>query len=87
LIKKAKKGLHKGRPSYRRSLQSSKENLQHCKRLNLSIVFILALSDPDPETPLNSDTDPDPQLYPGSGWTKKQRSGFLIAKKMKDMKK
>jgi hypothetical protein len=24
-------GLHKGRPSYRRSLQSSKENIQHFK--------------------------------------------------------
>jgi hypothetical protein len=27
-------GLHKGRPSYRRSLQHSKENIQHFKTLN-----------------------------------------------------
>ncbi len=32
-------GLHKGRPSYRRSLQPSKENIQHCKRWNLLTVF------------------------------------------------
>jgi hypothetical protein len=25
-------GLHKGRPSYRRSLQPSKENIQHFKK-------------------------------------------------------
>jgi hypothetical protein len=28
-------GLHKGRLSYRRSLQSSKENIQHFKKCNL----------------------------------------------------
>jgi hypothetical protein len=28
-------GLLKGRPSYRRSLHPSKENLQHFKKLNL----------------------------------------------------
>jgi hypothetical protein len=28
-------GLHEGHPSYRRSLQSSKENIQHYKKLNL----------------------------------------------------
>ncbi len=33
------KNCKKGRPSYRRSLQSSKENNQHFKRWNLSIVF------------------------------------------------
>ncbi len=32
-------GLHKGRPSYRRSLQPSKENIQHIKRWNLLTVF------------------------------------------------
>jgi hypothetical protein len=25
-------GLHKGCPSYRRNLQPSKENIQHCKK-------------------------------------------------------
>jgi hypothetical protein len=28
-------GLHKGRPSYKRSLQLSKENIQHLKTWNL----------------------------------------------------
>ncbi len=31
-------GLHKGRPSYRRSLQPSKENIHHFKRWNLLAV-------------------------------------------------
>ncbi len=34
--------LHKGRPSYRRSLQPSKENIQHFKKWNL-LTFILFL--------------------------------------------
>ncbi len=34
-----RKGLHKGRPSSRRSLQPSKENIQHFNRWNLSTVF------------------------------------------------
>ncbi len=32
-------GLHKGRPSFWRSLQPSKENIQHFKRLNLLNFF------------------------------------------------
>ncbi len=32
-------GLHKGRPSYRRSLQPSKENIQHFKTWNFLIFF------------------------------------------------
>ncbi len=32
-------GLHKGRPSYRRSLEPSKENNQHFKRWNSLAVF------------------------------------------------
>jgi len=32
-------GLHKGRPSYRRSLQPSKENIQHFKTLNFITFF------------------------------------------------
>ncbi len=33
-------GLHKGLPSYRRSLQPSKENIQHFKKLNLLTFYI-----------------------------------------------
>jgi hypothetical protein len=32
-------GLQKGRPSYRRSLEPSKENIQHFKRWNSLTVF------------------------------------------------
>ncbi len=32
-------GLHKGRPSYRRSLQPSKEKIQHFKTWNFSLFF------------------------------------------------
>ncbi len=65
-------GLHIGRPSYRRRLQPSKENIQYLKKWNL-LTFLLFLwvifahldldhianpdPDLDPETPLN----PDPQ--------------------------
>jgi hypothetical protein len=54
-------GHHKGRPSYRRNLQPSKENIQHFKDEN-SVLFsifgvIFALLDPDP----------DPQFVCGSG--------------------
>ncbi len=35
-------GLHKGRPSYRRSLQLAKENIQHFKTRNF-LIFILLL--------------------------------------------
>ncbi len=34
-------GLHKGRPSYRRSLQPSKENIQHFKTWNLCFLHFL----------------------------------------------
>ncbi len=55
-------GLHKGLPSYMRSLQPSKENIQHFKRWKFCPFFnffgvILALLDPDP----------DPQFVCGSG--------------------
>ncbi len=46
-------GLHKGCPSYRRSLQPSKENIQHFKTWNFLIFSIFAgnfaLLDPDPD--------------------------------------
>jgi hypothetical protein len=46
-------GLHKGRLSYRRSLQSSKENIQHFKRWKFCPFSIFlghfALLDPDPQ--------------------------------------
>jgi hypothetical protein len=42
-------GLHKERPSYRKSLQLSKKNIQHCKTLNFLIFLLLcSVSDPDP---------------------------------------
>ncbi len=50
--------LHKGRTSYRRRLQTSKENIQHFKRWNLLTFFlwvIFALLDPEP--------DPATQIY------------------------
>jgi hypothetical protein len=53
-------GLHKGRPSYRRSLQPSKENIQHFKKILYFFLFfwvIFALLDPVP----------DPQFECGSG--------------------
>ncbi len=34
-------GLHKGRPSYKRSLQPSRKNIQHLKRWNFLIFFLL----------------------------------------------
>ncbi len=46
-------GLQKGRPSYRRSLQPSKENIQHVKIWNFFSLFygvIFALLDPDPDS-------------------------------------
>ncbi len=48
-------GLHKGFPSYRRSLQPLKENIQNFKTMNLLIFFLLlwvifALMDTDPLT-------------------------------------
>jgi hypothetical protein len=52
-------GLFKGRSSYRRSLQPSRENaaLQKMKILHRFLFFVghFALLDPDPGTPLNSD--------------------------------
>ncbi len=71
-------GLRKGHPSYKRSLQLSKENIQHFKTWNFLIFFLLlwvifALLDPDSEygsgsTDLiesgsKSDPDTDPQPW------------------------
>ncbi len=47
-------GLHKGCPSYRRSLQPSKEKIQHCKKWNLLTVLnfcrsFFAVLNPDPQ--------------------------------------
>jgi hypothetical protein len=46
-------GLHKGRPSFKKSLQPSKRNIQHFKKLNLLTFFffllvIFTLLDSDP---------------------------------------
>jgi hypothetical protein len=70
------KGIRKGRPSYRRSLQPLKENIQRFKRRNLLTVFYVLGnllppgSDPDCESgsgyrsrnPIESGSnlDPDP---------------------------
>ncbi len=59
-------GLHKGRPSYRRSLAPSKQNIQHLKKWYLLPFFYfggpflpswIRIANPgtDPETPLNPD--------------------------------
>ncbi len=63
-------GLHKGRPSYRRSLQPSKENIQYWKTWKFWIFFSFCGSflpswiririhnlnaDPDPATQINAD--------------------------------
>ncbi len=69
-------GLYKERPSYRRSLQLSKENIQHFKNMKFFNFFLLlwvifALLDPDSESgstdPIESgsnwDPDPDPQPW------------------------
>ncbi len=52
-------GLNKGCPSYSRSRQPSKENIQHFKTCNLNFFLFLwvifALLDPDPLTWLNPD--------------------------------
>ncbi len=59
-------GLIKGRPSYRRSLQPSKENIQHFETwkfwtffLFLWVIFALLDPDPNPLTRLN----PDPKHW------------------------
>jgi hypothetical protein len=67
-------GLHKERPSYRRSLQLSKEAIQHFKTLILKkclpLWFIFALLDPDPDSesgstdPIESGSNPDPDPQP-----------------------
>jgi hypothetical protein len=69
-------GLHKERPSYRRSLQLSKEAaIQHFKTLTLKknfllLWFIFALLDPDPDSesgstdPIESGSNPDPDPQP-----------------------
>jgi hypothetical protein len=57
-------GLHKERLSYRRSLQPSKENIQHFKLeisslfLFLRVIFALLYPDPDPadQNPSGSET-------------------------------
>jgi hypothetical protein len=68
-------GLHKVRPSYRRSLQLSREAIQHLKTLikkkkNLLLWVIFALLDPDPDSgsgstdPIESGSNPDPDPQP-----------------------
>ncbi len=52
-------GLHKGRPSCKRSLQLSKENIQHFKKWNFLNFFLLlwvifGLLNPDPDSEYGS---------------------------------
>ncbi len=49
-------GLHKGRPSYRRSLQSSKENIQHFKTWNF-VFFSIFVGHFCPPGPRSGSTD------------------------------
>ncbi len=64
-------GLNKGRPSYRRSLQPSKENIQHFKTWNCLIFFYfcesflsscirIRIPNPDPDMDPLSWLNPDP---------------------------
>ncbi len=61
-------GLHRGCPSYRTSLQTSKKNLRHFKTRNCFTVFyfcgslLFALLDPEPATQMYADPDPKPCL-------------------------
>jgi hypothetical protein len=74
-------GLHKGRPSYRRSLQPSKENIQHFKAWKFWTFFYFCGSflpswiririrnlnaDPDPDPATQINADPCGSGY-GSG--------------------
>ena len=58
-------GLHKERPSYRRSLQISKGAIQHFKTWTLFLLSCVIFPNPDPDTltRLNPDPDPDPQPW------------------------
>jgi hypothetical protein len=72
-------GLHEGRPSYRRSPQPSKENIQHFKTWTflffqfLWVIFIFALLDPDQDQDsesgygstdlIESGSNPDPKRW------------------------
>ncbi len=63
-------GLHKERPSYRRSLQLSKEVIQHFKTWTFTIFFLLlwvifALLDPDPDPLTQLNLDPIRICNPG----------------------
>jgi hypothetical protein len=71
-------GLHKERPSYRRSLQLSEEAIQHFKTWTIKkfllLWVILALLEPDPDSesgpgstdPTESGSNPDPIRNPAS---------------------
>ncbi len=65
-------GLCKGSPSYRRSLQHTKENIQHCITWNflffiLFLWVIFALLDPDSDQSPWTWLNPDPPTWSGSG--------------------
>jgi len=55
-------GLYKRRSSYRRSLQPSKENIQHFKNIKflcfLFLWVIFALMDPDPDPAIQINAEP-----------------------------
>ncbi len=71
-------GLHKGRPSNRRSLQPLKENIQHFKTWKFCTFFYFCASflpswiririsnlnaDPDPDPATQINADPDPKPW------------------------
>jgi hypothetical protein len=74
-------GLHKELSSYRRSLQLSKEVIQHFKTrtfkffLLLWVIFALLDPDPDPLTRLN----PDPDRYCSGSATLDEGSFVVLA--------
>ncbi len=72
-------GLHKGRPSYRRSLPPSKENIQHFKKLNLLTFLFLCV--------MFSFLEPDPDSESRSGSRDPIESGSTTEYKVKNDKK
>jgi hypothetical protein len=51
-------GLHKGCPSYKRSLQPSKKNIQH---FIFAFWIRIRIANPDPDTVPENPLNPDPQ--------------------------
>jgi hypothetical protein len=88
--------LHKGRPSYNRSLQLSKENIQNFKtwHLNFFLLLWVILALPDPESeygsgstdPIESGSNSDPDPQPCIFWTCLRIGNQNIKNKIKIIK-